>query len=83
MSRASEQETDFESYQRQLALIDENIGLRASLAQEAVRNSPSRLRLEQLEQEIRELRGSMTWRVGRLVMTPARVIRRLRRRSGS
>jgi hypothetical protein len=83
MRQASDNESDFELYQRQLALVDENIGLRASLAQESVRNSPSRLRLEQLEHEISQLRGSTTWRVGRLVMTPARVIRRLLRRSGS
>lgn len=83
MSQVPDNESQFEQYQRQLALVDEIIGLKASLAQEAVRNSPSRLRLEQVEHEIRELRGSTTWRVGRLVMSPARVFRRLLRRSAS
>ena len=73
----------FESYQRQLALVDEVLGLRAALAQEAVRNSPSRQRLEEVEHEIRALRASSSWRVGRLVLLPVRLVRRLRGRLSS
>jgi hypothetical protein len=77
VSQASEKNPDFDAYQRELARTDEVIGLRAALAQESVRNSPPRQRVEQLEAEILALRQSTTWRVGRLVMAPVRILRRL------
>lgn len=77
MSEMSEKDPEFEAYQRELARTDEIIGLRAALAQEAVRNSPSRQRLEQVEAEILALKRSATWRIGRLVMTPVRVLKRV------
>jgi hypothetical protein len=83
MSASTESDKDFEDYQRHLALVDENIGLRAALAQESVRNSPSRQRIEEVEHEIRELRRSMTWRVGRFVLSPIRIVRGLLRRPRS
>ena len=78
-----ERESEFERYRREMDLVDQIIGLRASLAQEAVRNSPSRQRVEQLEAEILMLRRSTTWRVGRLMMLPARIARRLLGRIGA
>jgi len=80
MKQPSTRDEEFELYQRQLALVDENLGLRAALAQEAVRNSPSRRELEDTRHEIMELRKSATWRVGKLVLTPVRVARRVLRR---
>ena len=77
MSQSSEKNPDFDAYQRELARTDEIIGLRAALAQESVRNAPSRQRVEELEAEILALRHSTTWRVGRLVMTPVRLLRRV------
>ncbi len=70
-------QAEFERYQRELALVDQILGLRAALAQESVRNSPPRQRVEQLEAEILALRRSVTWRVGKLVMSPMRVARRV------
>ena len=69
-------------YQRELALVDEILGLRAALAQEAVRNSPPRFELDRLRAENLALRQSSTWRIGRLVLLPVRLIRRLKQRSG-
>ena len=71
-----------EAYQRNLALIDEILGLRAALAQASVHNAPSRPRVEELEAENLALRRSVSWRIGRLVLTPVRVARRLRRLAG-
>jgi len=61
---------EFTDYQRILSLTDEILGLRAALAQEGVRLSPSRQKVDQLEDEIRQLRASTTWRVGRVIMLP-------------
>ena len=72
----------FQIYQRELALVDEILGLRAALAQEAVRNSPPRYELDRLRAENLALRQSTTWRIGRLVLLPVRLIRRLKHRSG-
>lgn len=80
MSHASGDDSEFIQYQRQLALVDQVIGLQAALAQECVRNSPSRQRVEELEAEILALRRSVTWRVGRLIMSPIRMLRRSFRR---
>ncbi|MES2092839.1 MAG: hypothetical protein V4531_03375 [Actinomycetota bacterium] len=77
MLDSHQRDESFEQYQRELALVDQILGLRAALAQEAVRNSPSRQRVEQLEYEINALRRSSTWRIGRLVLLPVRVARRL------
>lgn len=77
VNHVSEDDTGLVEYQRQLALVDEVIGLRAALAQEAVRNSPARHRVEQLEAEIWALRRSTTWRLGRLMMLPVRLLRRI------
>lgn len=73
----------FEQYQRELALVDQILGLRAALAQESVRNSPTRQRVEQLEHEISALRSSFTWRAGSLLLLPVRVVRRLAGRFSS
>jgi hypothetical protein len=74
---------EFERYQRELALVDQIIGLQAALAQESVRNSPSRQRVEALETEIKAIKRSLTWRIGRLATAPMRVARRLSHRIGA
>jgi hypothetical protein len=80
---ADNQDPQFAQYQRELALVDQVLGLSAALAQEAIRNSPSRQRVEELEHEIRALRSSSTWRVGRILMLPVRVVRHLASRLSS
>jgi len=80
---ADDRDLKFEQYQRELALVDQILGLRAALAQESVRNSPTRQRVEQLEYEINALRSSSSWRVGRLLLLPVRVVRRLTGRFSS
>jgi len=74
--------SDFETYQRELALVDEIIGLKAALAQEAVRNAPDRLELEELRTEYHALLRSSTWKLGRIVVLPLRIVRRIARRVG-
>ena len=81
MTRSLEPDAEYEIYERHMALVDEILGLRAALAQEAVRNSPSRKRLEDMEDEVAAIRRSATWRIGKLVIAPLRTARNLFRRS--
>jgi hypothetical protein len=83
VNEASATDPEFDRYQRELALIDQVIGLQAALAQESVRNSPSRQRVEALEAEIKAIKRSVTWRVGRMVTTPMRIARRVSHRLGA
>jgi hypothetical protein len=66
---------DFDRYQRELALVDQVIGLQAALAEESARNSPSRIHVDELEDELSALKRSATWRVGRALLAPLRVAR--------
>ena len=75
--RDSDADPKFEVYQRQLALVDQIIGLQAALAEESARTNPDRRRLEQLEAESRAFHSSATWKVGRLMMAPWRLSRKL------
>lgn len=77
--RASDTSDDpeFNDYRRQLALIDQVIGLQAALAEESARNSPSRARVEALETENRAMRSSATWRIGRAILLPVRLVKRI------
>lgn len=81
-----ELEASYSQYQRLLALTDEILALRVALAQESVRSNPSRERLERAEAEMQAMkadlhavRRSATWRVGRFVLLPVRVIKWLAR----
>lgn len=72
---------------REMALVDRILGLQAELAQEAVRQSPSRERFEEMEREVQaarqavvEMRRSTTWRVGRMLLLPVRPFGRIVRR---
>jgi len=72
---------EFLAYQRLLSQVDELLGLRAALAQEAVRNTPSRAKVEKIEAELAAMRGSITWKAGRAVLAPLRLLRWAVRRS--
>lgn len=63
----------FLSYERQLALVDEVIGLRAALAEEASRNSATRVDVEAAEARAAAFQKSTTWKVGRLILAPLRL----------
>lgn len=72
---------------RELALIDRVFGLEAQLAEVSVFMNPGRERFDTLEreteglrQQLAALRGTATWRAGRLVLAPLRLIRRSRGR---
>jgi hypothetical protein len=82
-SDIGEHGNEFARYQRELALIDQVLGLQAALAQEAIRNSPDRQRVEHLEVENRLLRQSTSWRIGQMVLAPTRILRRIIRRISS
>jgi SAM-dependent methyltransferase len=70
--------------QLRLALIDELMGVKAELAQARMQADGAVLdafeEAERLAFQLDEVRGSVTWRLGRAAMTPVRVARRLRRR---
>ncbi|MBC7760636.1 MAG: hypothetical protein H7201_02320 [Candidatus Saccharibacteria bacterium] len=83
MADSDNRDQTYGQYQRELALVDQILGLQAALAQEAVRNSPSRQRVEQLEHEINALRLSTAWRIGRLILLPVRLVRRFAGRFSS
>lgn len=61
---------------RQLALMDRIIGLEAELANIKI-GEPHRLR-----HDIEALRGSATWKAGRIVLAPVRFGRRVLRMVG-
>jgi hypothetical protein len=83
VNEAAATDPEFERYQRELALVDQIIGLQAALAQEAVRNSPPRQRVEELETEVRAIKASLSWRVGQMMTVPVRFARALSRRTRS
>lgn len=69
---------------RELALVDRILGLEAQLANYAVRVTPGRRQFEMMEREIDGLRQQLaavhstrTWRAGRAVLAPLRIIRRI------
>jgi hypothetical protein len=83
MNRVHDEERDL----RELALVDRVLGLEAQLAQASAFMNPSRQRVVELEnriagleQQLGGLQDTPTWRAGRVVLTPARLLRRLRRR---
>jgi SAM-dependent methyltransferase len=67
-----------------LALVDELMGVRAELAQARMRADNAVLdafeEADRLAVQLREVRESVTWRLGRAAMTPVRVARRVRGR---
>lgn len=71
MSVRSEKEpAELDAEARQLALVDRIIGLEAELANIKI-GEPNALRFD-----IEALKASATWRVGRVVLAPARFARR-------
>jgi len=71
---------------RELALVDRIFGLEAQLAEISVFMNPDRERFDAqerelagLRQQIAGIRGTTTWRVGRSVLAPLRVLKRERR----
>jgi hypothetical protein len=67
-----------------LALVDELMGVKAELVQARMRADHAVMdafgEADRLNQQLHDVRHSVTWRVGRVAMTPVRVARRLRRR---
>ncbi|MBD8103565.1 hypothetical protein PlfCFBP13513_13790 [Plantibacter flavus] len=70
---------------RVLELIDRVLGLEAELARVSVYNNPGREQFEALERENAGLRqqleavhGTRTWKAGRAVLAPLRVVSRNR-----
>ena len=68
---------------RVLELVDRVLGLGAELARVSVYNNPTREQFDALEQEnagLREqlqvIRGTRTWRAGRVVLAPLRIVTR-------
>ena len=72
---------EYLDYQRLLSQADEIQGLRAALAQEAVKNTPDRARVERAEAELAAVKGSLTWRAGRAVLAPFWLVKRALKRS--
>ena len=77
----SDSDPGYKDYARHLALLDQVIGLQAALAEEASRNTPSRERVEEAEARAEAFVTSTTWRVGRLVLLPLRLVRKIFPRS--
>ncbi|CAN5208508.1 hypothetical protein BH09ACT1_BH09ACT1_02470 [soil metagenome] len=68
-----------ESYERdmrQLALVDRIIGLEAQVAHLRSVNTS-----QALKDQLKEVKGSTTWKVGRLVLSPLLAVQGLRKRS--
>jgi SAM-dependent methyltransferase len=67
-----------------LALVDELMGVKAELAQARLRADNAVMdafgEADRLSEQLRDIRASVTWRIGRAALTPVRVARRLRRR---
>ncbi len=74
---------------RELALVDRILGLEAQLAEVSTFMTPDRETVDRLEHEVRVLRAQLDglhqtweWRVGRVILAPARALKRaLERRS--
>jgi hypothetical protein len=71
---------DLASFERELALVDRVLGLQAQLAQLAAQSSLTPDQQLRTEQELALLRGSVTWRAGRVVSAPLRALQRVARR---
>lgn len=67
---------DLVTFERELALVDRILGLEAELARYSIASSLTPDEQLAAEDELARLRGSLTWRAGRLVSAPMRVIRR-------
>lgn len=63
---------DYERDARQLALVDRIIGLEAQIAHLRSVNAS-----QALGDQLREVKSSTTWKVGRVVLAPALAFRRL------
>ena len=67
-----------------LALVDELIGVKAELVQARMRAEnavmDANVHAELLIEELAEVKDSVTWRLGRAMLLPVRIARRLRRR---
>lgn len=68
---------------RALELVDRVLGLEAELARVSVFSNPRREQLEALEaenaglrQQLESLRSTRTWRAGRVVLSPLRIVSR-------
>ena len=71
------------SEERLLALVDRVIGLEAELARASIYFSPTKDDFDVLEREMQGLRQQLaavhatrTWKAGRLVLTPLRILKR-------
>lgn len=71
------------SERRVLELVDRVLGLEAELARVSVFNNPARERFDALErenaglqQQLAAMRATRTWRAGRAVLAPVRIITR-------
>lgn len=72
------------SIERQLALVDRVLGLEAQLAELSSSSQLSPSQQLRAEKELAVLRGSLTWRLGRVAAAPIRAARRVARgRSGA
>ena len=63
---------------RQLALVDRVIGLQAEVARLSISGPAAagpRAEIERLQGELRAVYASRTWRVGRIVLRPATLLR--------
>jgi SAM-dependent methyltransferase len=67
-----------------LALVDELMGVKAELAQARLQADNAVMdaseEADRLSEQLKEVRASVTWRVGRAALLPVRAARRLRRR---
>lgn len=70
---------------RVLELVDRVLGLEAELARVSVYNNPTREQFEALErenaglqQQLEAVRATRTWRAGRAVLAPLRLVSRSR-----
>ena len=82
------QPSDVELQLRQLELVDRIFGLEAQLAEASAFAKPERDEIdavlrenEGLRQQLAGLRATSTWKAGRAVLAPARLLRRLIRRA--
>jgi hypothetical protein len=67
-----DEQADYERDARQLALVDRIIGLEAQVAHLRSVNTSQALR-----DQLKEVKSSTTWKVGRLVLAPALALQRL------
>jgi hypothetical protein len=67
-----------------MALVDELVGVKAELVQARLRAEnaefEANIHAEELIEELAEVKQSVTWRLGRAMLLPIRVARRLRQR---